>query len=101
MEGLARRLDEKVVSLPGIVRRRSRWGGPEAYYVGSREIGHYHNADEIDVRVTKEYAKQFKSDSRAILRKRSSDWVAIGFRNEADLEFVVEAMKLAMAANRI
>lgn len=93
-------LDAKIIALPNVTKRKSRWGVSDAYYVGDREVGHYHTPHEIDIRVTKGHTKRFRSDLRAKLRKHSSDWVALRFNSEADFELILEAMELAVSSNQ-
>lgn len=93
-------MDSKIAALRSITKRRSRWGGSDAYYVGDREVGHYHTPCEIDIRVTKLHAKRFKPEPAARPRKHSSDWVALRFHSEADFKLILEAVGLAVSANQ-
>ena len=47
----AESLRRKILALPGIIEKAHRVS-PHAYYVGGREIAHFHGPNQIDIRLT-------------------------------------------------
>ncbi|MGH7395436.1 MAG: luciferase family protein, partial [Candidatus Methylomirabilales bacterium] len=44
-------LRRKILALPGIIEKAHRVS-PHAYYVGGREIAHFHGPHQIDIHLT-------------------------------------------------
>lgn len=100
---LRKELQARLLDHPEIELKKSRFADKEAFFVGKREIAHFHGNNEIDIRLTKAeirkrgYAKT--GDSRIHLRNPSGDWVEVGFRKEQDLDLVVEIASAAVKEN--
>lgn len=98
-EDLERRLGE----LPGLVRSASRIGGSYAYFVGSREIAHFHGDGRMDVRLTRLRIRELKSvdrlDPRVRTRGPSADWVTLPLEGARDITLALELIEEAMRAN--
>jgi len=97
-------LDARICSLPGVEKKRSRWGPMTAYCVHGREIAHFHGDHEIDIRLTspnqRRLAKTLSGDLRVRLRPKPSEWVWVRFSTRRDTDFVIELVKQAVKANR-
>ncbi len=97
-------MDVKIRALPGVERRRSRWGHETAYVIGEKEFAHFHKQDEIDVRLTRAVQRKMRveivEDPRVKLRPGLSDWITITLASDEDLEFAFELVKQAWSANR-
>jgi Family of unknown function (DUF5519) len=97
-------LEARLLSLPGIRRKASRWGGGLAFYVGTREILHYHGSREVDIRVTREVARQYRKlrspDLRLRFRHSGSDWVATRLEEPGDIAFAIQLFEEALRANQ-
>ncbi len=102
---LARQLAARILSLPGVQGKKSRWTSKDAYYVGSREFAHFHNEGEFDVRLTRkvqtEYVQSLRNDTRVKFRERPSEWVAISLHSPEDVNYAFEMVKLALKANKV
>jgi hypothetical protein len=100
---VANSLDSMILSLPGVVRKGSRWKHNTAYIVAGREFAHFHSPREIDVRVTKTVLKasreELREDSRVKFRPRPSDWVTITLAGKEDVAFVFTVVERAWRAN--
>jgi hypothetical protein len=91
-----------VVEWPGIEAHPHRFGGTE-YRLGTREIGHVHGDDLLDVPFPKKVRDQVIAEGRAqphhILPE--SGWVSFYLRQEADVERAIallrESYELALA----
>ncbi len=101
---VAETLDVKIRALPGVERRRSRWGHETAYVIGEREFAHFHRQDEVDVRLTRSVQRKMRAeleeDSRVKLRPGYSDWITIALARDEDLVFAFKLVKQARNANR-
>lgn len=96
-------LEAQLRSLPGVTRRASRHGDSYSYFVGGREIAHFHGDERIDVRLTKERIRELRAhgafDARVTTRGPSAEWVAIQVRTRADLPAIVHWVEEAVRAN--
>lgn len=99
METIREILRLKILELPGIIAGRSRFGGNEAFFLGKREIAHFHVKDEIDISITKQFAAQYIGLPQAIPGKRPSDWMALRLENDKDIALAVKMVKKAIMAN--
>jgi hypothetical protein len=92
-----------ILSLPGVVRKGSRWRHNSAYIVAGREFAHFHSPGEIDVRVTKTVLKASREglseDPRVKFRPGPSDWVTVTLARKEDVEFVFTVVERAWRAN--
>ncbi|MGE4130639.1 MAG: luciferase family protein [Bdellovibrionales bacterium] len=97
-ELLARILDSEDIEL-----KKSRFSKSEALFVGTREIAHFHNSQEIDVRLTRAEIRRRRlsksPDPRITVSSPSSDWVVAKFRQARDLEVVQELVETAAKLN--
>ncbi len=102
---LARQLAARILSLPGVQGKKSRWTSNNAYYVGSREFAHFHSEQEVDVRLTKkvqrERAHSLRNETRVKFREQPSEWVALSLHRPGDVGYAFEMVKLALEANRV
>ncbi len=74
-------LKRKLAEIPGLDVRSSRWGPRPAYYVGDREIAHFHGEERMDVRLTKELIRHRRAehafDARVHTRGPSAEWASV------------------------
>ena len=96
-------LERKLMEIPGLTRRPSRWGHTYAYHVGDREIAHFHGDQRLDVRLTKERIRELKSegglDERVRTRGASAEWASVSVREARDVAFAVYLVQEAVHAN--
>ena len=96
-------LQSRILNNPEVEVRISRFADKKAFFVGTREIAHFHEKREIDIRVTKPIIKKMgflkSEDSRIHVRSAASDWVEISFRREEDLGFIVGLVDIAAKEN--
>jgi luciferase-like monooxygenase len=96
-------LERRLAELRDVSRRPSRHGDSESYFVGDREIAHFHGNERLDVRLTKEVIRQHKAqhdfDERVRTRGPSAEWVAVRILDERDLPLAVSMVAEAARAN--
>ncbi len=95
-------LDMKILSLPGVERRESRWGHMTAYWMGTREFAHFHSEDRLDIRVVRKALKdmpEIRLDRRVVLRPQASDWIEFRLTEQSDVNDAFELVKLAWRNN--
>lgn len=94
-------LVQKLNRIPGLEDRPSKVAGGSAIFYRGKEIAHFHDDHEIDVRLTRKIIRQqglaHPSDSKIHQhRSPSSDWIEIRFHKAADVAEVVRLFKLAL-----
>jgi hypothetical protein len=96
-------LEELLVQRPGLARRPSRYGDHRSYFVGTREIAHFHGDGRMDVRLTSELIRDLKKrgvlDPRVSTRGPAAQWATVPLEDEADIDLALEMVDLAMQAN--
>jgi hypothetical protein len=97
------RIERLLVDLPGLERRHSRWEHEDAYYVGEREIAHFHGDGRMDVRLTKERIRELKAtdglDPRVRTRGPSANWATVPLASERDAALALALVEDAIRAN--
>jgi hypothetical protein len=69
-------LRQRLLAVPGVKERPSRWGADPAFWIAGREFAHC-LGEQVEVRVTRSLMAEALSDPRVIRRTRTSDWVQI------------------------
>jgi hypothetical protein len=90
-------LRQRLLAIPGIDERPSRWGADPAFWIAGREFVHCHG-DQAEVRVTRTLMTEALSDPRVIRRTRTSDWVQIPI---AATDLIAGLAERAIAANLV
>lgn len=93
-------LERRLVDLPGLARRRSRFGDAYSYFVGEREIAHFHGDGRLDIRLTRQCIREMKGDGtldpRVRTRGPSADWATLPLLGDRDLALALELVERAM-----
>lgn len=94
-------LVKKLERIPGLEARPSKIAGGSALYFKNKEIAHFHNDHEIDIRLTKKVIRKeglnHPGDSTIHKhRSPSSEWIEIRFQNSEDIAEVARLLKLAL-----
>ena len=96
-------LEKKLEEISGLVRLRSRFGHAHAFFVGSREIAHFHGDGRMDVRLTREWIRAAKAegtlDPRVRTRGPSADWATVLLHERRDVRLALVLVEEAMRAN--
>jgi Family of unknown function (DUF5519) len=96
-------LERKLAAIPGLDRHGSRWGHEHAYFVGGREVAHFHGDGRMDVRLTKERIRELKAehalDPRVRTRGPSANWATVTLSTPQDLSLALSVIEEAMRAN--
>ena len=96
-------LERRLTEIPELTRRRSRYGDSQSYFVGDREIAHFHGDERLDVRLTKEVIREHKAqrdfDERIQTRGPSAEWVVVRILGERDIPLAVSMVSEAVRAN--
>jgi hypothetical protein len=94
-------LVKKLEKIPGLEDRPSKVAGGSAIFYKNKEIAHFHDDNEIDVRLTKKVirAEGLNHPAGSKIHKHrspSSEWIEIRFHKAKDLDEVVRLFKLAL-----
>jgi len=94
-------LRKKILALPGIIEKAHRVS-PHAYYVGGREIAHFHGPHQIDIHLTQ--VAQAEALARGLAEPHAhapqAGWVTCRFPAPHSLETVLALVGKAHAAAR-
>jgi hypothetical protein len=101
MTSLKKQLVEKLQKIPHLEDRPSKVAGGSAIFYKGKEIAHFHNNNEIDVRLTKKVIKSEgltqPTDSKFHHhRSPSSEWIELRFSRTHHLDEVVRLFKLSL-----
>ncbi|MGA8302116.1 MAG: luciferase family protein [Thermoplasmata archaeon] len=93
-------LERRLTELPGVVRQPARRGHGYSYFVGDREIAHFHGDERLDVRLTKERIRrrlrEGTFDWRVRTRGPSAEWVAVRVSEAPDILLAVALVEEAI-----
>lgn len=96
-------IEARLAELPGLDRRRSRFGDAYSYFVGDREIAHFHGDGRLDVRLTRQRIREMKSEDRLDPRVRtrgpSADWATVPLGDRSDVPLALELVEEAIRSN--
>jgi hypothetical protein len=96
-------LEQKLRDLPGVLQRPSRYGHGSSYFVGNREIAHFHGDERMDIRLTKEVIRESKAagtlDPRVRTRGPSAEWVEVHVAEIRDIPLALALVEEAIRAN--
>jgi len=96
-------LEVQLERLPGLERRRSRFGDQFSFFAGPREIAHFHGDGRMDVRLTRDVIRVRKAegglDERVQTRGPSADWAAVRIETVRDIPLAVSLVEEAIRAN--
>jgi hypothetical protein len=98
-EDIERRLKE----VQGLTARESRYGHGLAFYVGQREVVHFHGDQRMDIRLTAEVIQQRRRegvlDDRVTPEGGAPNWVKVRVSDARDVELAVVLAEVAVRAN--
>jgi hypothetical protein len=96
-------LERRLSALPELEQRPSRFGHSKSYFVGQREIAHFHGDTRMDVRLTKEEIRRLKSeqalDHRVRTRGPSAEWAEVHVAELTDIPYALLLVEEAIRAN--
>lgn len=97
------KLELELVALPDLERRPSRFGDSLSYFVGGREIAHFHGDSRMDLRLTRSEIRRLQAshalDHRIKTRGSYAEWAAIQVREDSDIPFILSLVEAAIRAN--
>ena len=102
MSKLKTQLLEEVQGIEGVEIRSSPVAGGSALFYFGKEFAHFHNDNELDLRLTKKIiqAERLSHPSGSIhhpARSLSSPWIELRFVTAKDVAHVASLVKLAVA----
>jgi hypothetical protein len=99
---LAEELRIRILDIPDVEERPSRFGGRPAFFHSGREIAHSHGGACLDIRLTKRLVRELADGvgARVVPRRSPSDWLEVEARTEREVAEVVALVKRAVEANR-
>ncbi len=96
-------LERRLSALPDLEKRPSHYGDSKSYFVGSREIAHFHGDSRMDLRLTKEEIRRLKSeralDHRVRTRGSSAEWAEVHVTALNDIPYAISLVEEAIRAN--
>ena len=87
-------LTARILALPGVEERKSRFADFLAFHVGQREFAHFHSDEELDVRLTRVCIRELGIEGAR------TDWVAVPLRTQDDVSAALELVERALEASR-
>jgi Family of unknown function (DUF5519) len=96
-------IERRLTSLPGLTPRQSRYGHGLAFYVGRREVVHFHGDQRMDVRLTAGVIQQRRRegglDDRVTPEGGAPNWVKVRVTEMRDIALAVALAEEAVRAN--
>ena len=96
-------IERRLTALPGLTPRESRYGHGLAYYVGRREVVHFHGEQRMDVRLTAEVIQLRRReggfDDRVTPEGGAPNWVKVRVSEARDIALAVVLAEEAVRAN--
>ena len=98
---LKKELVKKLTEINGLEDKPSKVAGGSALFFRGKEIAHFHNNNEIDVRLTKKIIRKeglshFEDSKFHKHRSPNSEWIELRYRRQEHLAEVVRLIKLAL-----
>ncbi len=98
-----RDIERRLTAVPGLTPRDSRYGHGLAFYVGRREVVHFHGEDRMDVRLTAEViqrrTREGRFDARVTPEGGVPNWVKVRVFGPRDVALAVVLAQEAVRAN--
>ena len=96
-------IERRLRAVPGLTPRESRYGHGLAFYVGRREVVHFHGDERMDVRLTSEVILRRKRegefDRRVTPEGGAPNWVKVRVSGPRDIALAVVLAEEAVRAN--
>jgi hypothetical protein len=101
MEKLREKLIKELENINGLKDKPSPVVGGSALYFNDKEFAHFHNDNELDLRLTKkvivgEGLSHPKDSLHHPKRSAGSPWIEVRFEKVSDLKNIVKLVKLAV-----
>lgn len=101
MPKLRNEIIKKLERISGLEDHPSKVAGGSAIFYNGKEIAHFHDDNEIDIRLTKKIIRKegLNHPSGSKIHKHrspSSEWIEIRFKKSKDVDEVVRLFKLAL-----
>lgn len=98
-----RDIERRLTSIPGLTPRESRYGHGLAFYVGRREVVHFHGNQRMDVRLTAGVVQRRRRegglDDRVTPEGGAPNWVKVRVSEARDIALAVVLAEEAVRAN--
>ncbi len=96
-------IERRLTALPGLTPRESRYGHGLAFYVGHREVVHFHGDERLDVRLTAgvilRRRREGGFDGRVTPEGGAPNWVKVRVSRPRDIALAVALAEEAVRAN--
>lgn len=98
---LKKELQVRILDHPDIEEKKSKFSADSAFFVGKKEVAHFHKGNELDLRLTKAEIKRgaWIKDPRVSQETKNSDWVQLRFKSEKEFPFLLQLISIAVKAN--
>jgi Family of unknown function (DUF5519) len=96
-------IERRLTSISGLTPRESRYGHGLAFYVGRREVVHFHGDQRMDVRLTagviQRRRREGELDDRVTPEGGAPNWVKVRVSEASDIALAVALAEEAVRAN--
>jgi hypothetical protein len=96
-------IERRLREVPGLTPRESRYGHGLAFYVGRREVVHFHGEQRMDVRLTagviQRRRRENRFDDRVTPEGGAPNWVKVRVSEVRDIALAVVLAEEAVRAN--
>ena len=96
-------IERRLTAIPGLTPRESRYGHGLAFYVGRREVVHFHGDQRMDVRLTagviERRRREGGPDDRVTPEGGAPNWVKVRVSEARDIALAVVLAEEAVQAN--
>ena len=101
MQSLKEKLIEAVEQIPGVENRPSPVAGGSALHYKGREFAHFHNDNELDLKLTKKLIKQEgiahpENSTFHPGRASGSQWIELRFNQGCEVQEIARLVELAV-----
>jgi len=102
MDNLKTKLINELRKIDGVEDSPSPVAGGTALLYRGKEFAHFHNENELDLRLTKKVIKSLgmshpPGSAQHPNRSPNSPWIEVRFNDSGDLEMVSKLVRLAVA----
>jgi len=92
-------LEARLADDPRLERKKSRFSEATAFFLEGKEIAHFQNGGEIDIRLTAAGIFAFKEGvNHESVAAVATDWLMVRLQSEEDLEFAMKVLDRAIRA---
>ena len=86
---------KKIMGWFNVIEKPSQFGSPHGYWVGSKGFCHFHGENELDIKLSRGFQKNFLSDKRVSQNPYSDKNILVRFNTESDADYALSIVRQA------